>query len=87
MNSKASRPPMVLTRLGEKTSAKGAAYYAGGLSAARVLVMENSDRRGGDDTTQVLMLAEYERRLTPAMIRAAGTDRFPPRPLREVPRC
>ncbi len=29
-------------------------------------------------------LAEYERNLTPAMIRAAGADRMPPRALRAV---
>ena len=29
-------------------------------------------------------LAEYQRRLTPAMIRAAGADRPPPRPLHIV---
>ena len=76
---------MVLTRPGKKTSSKGAAHYADRLSAARVLVMENNDRRGGDDITHVLMLAEYERRLTPAMIRAAGADRFPQWAGREVP--
>ena len=31
-------------------------------------------------------LAEYERRLTPAMVQAAGADRFPPRPLRVAAR-
>jgi len=31
-------------------------------------------------------LAEYERRITPAMARAAGADRFPPRPLHLVSR-
>ena len=34
----------------------------------------------------VALLAEYERRLSPAMLRAAGGDRFPPRRLRAVPR-
>jgi hypothetical protein len=33
------------------------------------------------------LLPEYERHLTPAMIRAAGADRFPPTPVRKVPRC
>jgi hypothetical protein len=32
------------------------------------------------------LLAEYERRLTPAMLRLAGGDRFPTRQLRAVPR-
>ena len=31
------------------------------------------------------LLAKYEQRLSPAMIRAAGGDRFPPRPLHGVP--
>lgn len=31
------------------------------------------------------VLAAY-RRLTPEMVRATGSDRFPPRPLHEVPR-
>ena len=30
-------------------------------------------------------LQEYERRLTPAMMTAAGADRLPPRPVRAVP--
>ena len=33
------------------------------------------------------MLAKYRRRLTPAMIRVAGGDCFPRRPLREAPEC
>jgi hypothetical protein len=32
------------------------------------------------------LLAEYEPRLTPAMIRAAAGDRFPPQRLHVVPR-
>jgi hypothetical protein len=32
------------------------------------------------------LLGEYERRLSPRMIRLAGGDRFPRRPLRMVPR-
>lgn len=31
-------------------------------------------------------LAEYETRLSPEMLRAVGGDRFPPHPLRVVPR-
>jgi len=31
------------------------------------------------------LLAEYQRRLTPAMLRGTGGDRFPPRPLRRLP--
>ena len=33
------------------------------------------------------MLAEYQRRLSPDMLRAVGGDKFPPRPQREVPQC
>ena len=32
------------------------------------------------------LLAEYERRISPDLLRAAGGDRFPPRPLHQVPR-
>ena len=32
------------------------------------------------------LLANYELRLTPAMLRQVGGDRFPPRQLREVPK-
>jgi hypothetical protein len=32
------------------------------------------------------LLAEYERRLNPELLRAAGGDRFPSRQLRSVPR-
>ena len=42
-----------------------------------------SDRIGGMPATLGL-LAEFERRLTPAMIDAAGGHRFAPRPLHEV---
>ena len=31
------------------------------------------------------LLIEYQRRLTPEMLRATGGDRFPARPLRKVP--
>lgn len=34
----------------------------------------------------VALLAEYERRLSPATLRATGGDRFPARRLRMVPR-
>lgn len=33
------------------------------------------------------LLAEHERRLTPATIRVAGGDCLPPHPLGEAPRC
>jgi hypothetical protein len=32
------------------------------------------------------LLAEYQRRLSPRLLRAAGGDRFPPHPFMEVPR-
>lgn len=32
------------------------------------------------------LLNEYERRLSPDMLRVTGGDRFPPRPMRAVPR-
>jgi hypothetical protein len=33
----------------------------------------------------VWLLTEYQQRLTPGMLHAAGGDRFPPRPLHVVP--
>lgn len=53
-----NRPPLVLTRLWERTSARGNAYLSGRLGSARVLVMPNRDRQGDDDASHVLMLAE-----------------------------
>ena len=44
------------------------------------------DRRIGGMTCILGLLTEYERRLTPEMLRRTGGDRFPPRPLRAVPR-
>jgi hypothetical protein len=32
------------------------------------------------------LLADYQQRLSPQMLRAIGAHRFPPRPLRVVPR-
>ena len=52
------RPPMVLTRLWVKTSSKGNRYLTGRLGAMKILIMENRDRKGDDDATHVLMLAE-----------------------------
>jgi hypothetical protein len=51
-------PPLTLTRLWAKTSAKGNTYLTGRLGALRVLVMENRDRNGDDDATHLLMVAE-----------------------------
>lgn len=49
-------------------------------------ICELAARIGGQPAAAAL-LAEYERRLTPAMLAATGGDRFPPRPLRAVPRA
>ncbi len=57
-NTPNTRPPLVLTRLWERTSAKGNCYLTGRLGAARVLVMESRDRNGEDDPTHLLVLAE-----------------------------
>ena len=54
-----------------------------GARATAELLEEIANRIGGLPAILVL-LAEYERRLTPAMICAAGANRFPPRPLRKV---
>lgn len=57
-DARQNRPPLMLTHLWERTSARGQTYLAGWLGAARVLVMANRDRQGDDDATHVLMLAE-----------------------------
>lgn len=44
-----------------------------------------ADQIGGWPTI-IALLGEYERRLSPAMLRAVGGDRFPPQRLRVVPR-
>lgn len=41
--------------------------------------------RIGGGPAALALLAEYEMRLTPAMIRRAGGAKFPPRPVRAVP--
>lgn len=46
---------------------------------------ELGDRIGGTPATFGL-LNEYHARLTPRLLRSAGGDRFPPQPLRAVPR-
>jgi hypothetical protein len=38
-------------------------------------------RREGTMPQCLNLLAEYQSRLTPSLVRAAGGDRFPPRPL------
>lgn len=61
-DTRPNRPPMVLTRLWERTSAKGNTYLTGRLGAARVLVMQNRDRQGDNDATHLLMVAEIGER-------------------------
>ncbi len=61
-DTRQNRPPLVLTRLWERTSAKGNRYLTGRLGNARVLVMENRDRQGPDDASHVLLLAEVGER-------------------------
>ncbi len=56
-----------------------------GARATAEALAEVADRIGGWPAL-LAVLAEYERHLTPAMIRAVQADRFPPRPLREVAR-
>jgi hypothetical protein len=63
---------------------RGAEYlYQLGPRAMAEALAEIADRIGGWPVL-LAVLAEYERRLTPAMIRAAGADRFPSRPLQAV---
>lgn len=53
-----ARPPLVLTRLWEKTSAKGSTYMVGRLGGVKVLVMANRDPKDENDPTHLLMVAE-----------------------------
>jgi hypothetical protein len=52
-----------------------------GARATCEFLAEVADAMGGAPCI-LERLAEYERNLTPAIIRAAGADRMPPRPLR-----
>lgn len=61
-DTRPNRPPMMLTRLWERTSAKGNTYLTGRLGAARLLVMPNRERQGDDDATHLLMVAEITER-------------------------
>jgi hypothetical protein len=56
-----------------------------GPRAIAEFLVELAGQIGGMPATLGL-LAEYERRLTPAMLRATGGDRFPTLRLRVVPR-
>ena len=53
-----NRPPLVMCRLWEKTSAKGRNYLVGRLGGAKVLVMSVRERDGEDGPTHELMLTE-----------------------------
>jgi hypothetical protein len=44
------------------------------------------DHRIGGMACIINLLTEYEQRLSPRLLRAAGGDRFPPRQLHSVPR-
>jgi hypothetical protein len=44
------------------------------------------DRRIGGGPCIFGLLAEYQERLSPELLRAVAADRFPKRPLRAVPR-
>ncbi len=56
-----------------------------GARATAEALAEIADRIGGWPAL-LSVLTEYERRLTPGMVRTAGGGRFPPRPLRAVTR-
>ena len=56
-----------------------------GARATAEALTEVADRIGGMPAI-LAVLEIYQARLTPAMIRAAGADRFPPRPLQQVAR-
>jgi hypothetical protein len=58
--------------------------HALGSRATVEFIVDLTERIGGLPAALAL-LAEYERRLTPEMIRLAGGDRFPRQPLRVVP--
>jgi hypothetical protein len=58
--------------------------HALGSRATTEFLVDLTARIGGLPAALAL-LAEYERRITPAMLRATGGDRFPPRPLHLVP--
>ena len=52
-----------------------------GARATAELLAEVASRIGGMPAI-LTVLEEYQRRLTPAMMQAAGGNRFPPRPMR-----
>ena len=76
----------MMTPLDRLRLQRGAAHlHALGPRAVAELLAEVAQSIGG--TPSILdRLQEYERRLSPAMVSVAGGDRFPPRPVRAVPR-
>jgi len=63
---------------------RGAAHlHCLGARATAEFLAELAARIGGMPACLGL-LAEFQARLSPAMIRAAGADRMPPRPLRMI---
>jgi hypothetical protein len=78
-------PPLVLNSLQQLRFQRGIEHlYRLGPRATGELLVEVAGKIGG---WPVILgcLAEYERRLTPQMLRLTGGDRFPRRPLRLVP--
>ena len=47
-----------LTKLWQRTSAKGNVYFYGYLGTAKVLIVENRDRQSEKDASHILLVAE-----------------------------
>jgi hypothetical protein len=47
-----------LTGMWEKTNAKGGRYFVGRLGAAKVVLLENRERRADNDPSHILFLAD-----------------------------
>lgn len=47
-----------IAKLWQRTSARGNTYFTGFLGQARVLLMENRERKDDKDATHVLLIAE-----------------------------
>jgi hypothetical protein len=76
---------MKLDNLDRLRFERGAAHlHRLGARATAELLAEVAESIGGAPCI-LARLADYERRLTPAMVRAADADRMPSRPLRRVP--
>jgi hypothetical protein len=81
------RPPPCSTSTPSTSCAFSAALNTciGSVHAQADLLAELADQIGGMPATLTL-LAQYEQRQTPAMLRLTGGEHFPPRQLRMVPR-